>query len=71
MTDKFRIHYEMDTVLSKSDLWPSGVAPLNPSVGDVLSLIMRDGGVLSVLDKWSLHEMCGQVAVTSIPGDKE
>lgn len=71
MTDKFRIHYEMEAVLSKSDLWSGGGAPLNPSVGDVLALIRGGGGILSMLDKWSLHEMRGQVAVTAITGDKE
>ena len=71
MTDKFRIHYEIDTVLSKSDLWPGERAPLNPSVADVVELIRSDGGVLSVLGKWSLHEVYGRVAVTAIPGDKE
>ena len=71
MSDKFRIHYEVDAVLSKSDLWPDGLAPLNPNVGDVLALIRRDGGALSVLDKWSLHAVCGEMAVTAIPGDEE
>ena len=71
MTDKFRIHYNVDVVLDKKDLWPDGFVPLNPNVGDVLALIRRDGGVLSVLDKWSLHTVCGEMAVTAIPGDRE
>lgn len=71
MSDKFRIHYNIDVVLDKKDLWPDGIAPLNPNVGDVLALIRRDGGVLSILDKWSLHAACGEMAVTAIPGDNE
>ena len=61
----------MDTTLSKKELWPDGGAPDDPTMDDVLARIRRDGGMLSILDKWSLHAVCGVMAVTAIPGDRE
>jgi len=52
---KFKISYEMETVLDVESMWPDGDAPENPTVEDVKRLINKHGGIYRVLDTWNLH----------------
>jgi len=61
---KFKISYEMDTVLDVDSMWPDGDAPMNPTVDDVLQLIKKHGGIYRVLDEWNLHNCDSDWSVT-------
>jgi hypothetical protein len=52
---KFKISYEMETVLDVDSLWPDGDAPEDPTVEDVKRLIIKHGGIYHVLNSWNLH----------------
>jgi hypothetical protein len=61
---KFKIRYEMETVLDVAALWPGGDAPENPTVDDVVRLINKYGGIYRVLDTWNLHQCDSDWSVT-------
>jgi hypothetical protein len=62
---KFKIRYEMETVLDVDSMWPDGDAPESPTVEDVIGLIKKHGGIYRVLDEWNLHMCDGDWGVTS------
>ena len=64
---KFKISYEVETVLDERALWPDGNAPEMPSVEDVLQLIKKHGGIYRVLDEWNLHNCDSDWSVTEYP----
>ncbi len=42
--------------LTKSQLWPDGDGPENPTVEDVEELIEESGGISCVIRDWGLEE---------------
>lgn len=68
MTDKrFRLHFEIDSTLDIPSLWPDGNAPENPTVKDVLALIDKEGGILSIIGEWNLG-IDGDFSVEEVDG---
>lgn len=51
---RFRIVYTLDVVLSESQIWPDGDGPENPTASAVEDLIESEGGIIKVIDEWSL-----------------
>ena len=67
---KFKIRYEMETVLDVESLWPGGGEPANPTVDDVVCLISKHGGIYRVLDTWNLHRCDSDWSVTDYTPSK-
>ena len=53
---RFEIKYEITVVLDVGELWPDGDGPQNPTSGDVIDLIHRNGGFSDIIKDWNLEQ---------------
>lgn len=50
----FYVTIDVAVTLKKSELWPDGDGPADPTEADVLALIKSEGGPVEILREWNL-----------------
>lgn len=52
----FYVTIDVTVTLKKSELWPDGDGPADPTEADVLALIKSEGGPVEILREWNLTD---------------
>lgn len=52
----FHFSISYDVSYSVEEIWPDGDAPANPTLDDVMAVIVKCGGKRRVLDEWSMTD---------------